>query len=441
MRYKSPVRIRYPFLLVALALGVLGTIAAAKLISDHRKDRLEEAFDLLAAGMERLNDSDNKEAQRQFRVSADRFQALGRDPLLALHHAFAARLRTHESESREVRQLSVPGSRDGEQLLAIALSEGSSLLAVATKYRLLCLPMGSSQWAEWALPQPIERVSALHVDTATGRAYVVAGDDGKLLMADCRASGSPLVTSPSSTENKAAVAWLDAKDGRMWAAPASPEGAEVRITATPLPGSDVEPSELKIAFPGEANSLFPKAAVIHSIAKIDDNVLLFYGDSSVLDDTDLRDESVLVISVAEPERQTNRLVFSAATHTEANGKTRWHTTHVRRLLPASAPGRIYALTENPEGVAILGSDAKPMARQADSLFSTEYHDGRETYDLTVKVAGDNAVMEIGRRGTEAPLIYVLPWQYKSRPVLATISGEGRHVVVANAAGEVLLIAL
>ncbi len=299
MRYNSIVRIKYPFLLVALGLAVLAAISATRLITDHRKDRLEEAFGLLTSGMESLNASDPEEAQRRFRSSADRFQALGRDPVLALHHAFAARLRSHDAEIREVRDLSVPGSRDGEGVLAIALSdgtdkEGSRLLAVATKYRLLCLSMKSREWLEWPLPQPIETVSALHVDATTGRAHVVAGDDGKLLTADCRASGASLAVSPSATEGKPAVAWLDANDGRVWMAPATPTSSEVRIVATPLPGTSGAPMDIKVAFPGEANSLFPKAAVIHSIAKIDDNVLLFYGDSSLLDDADLRDESVLV---------------------------------------------------------------------------------------------------------------------------------------------------
>ena len=68
-----------------------------------------------------------------------------------------------------------------------------------------------------------------------------------------------------------------------------------------------------VTFPGQANLLFPRAAVVHAIAKVDDNILLFYGDSRLAQSSDLRDESVLVVSIDDPERQTNRLVFPAFT--------------------------------------------------------------------------------------------------------------------------------
>ncbi len=200
------------------------------------------------------------------------------------------------------------------------------------------------------------------------------------------------------------------------ACPANPNGAEVKITARPLPGAGGEPREMKVSFPGEANTLFPDAAVIHSIGKIDGNLLLFYGDANRAHDADLRDESVLVISVDDPDRKTNRLVFAAAAAEDENGKTRWRSTHVRRVLPASAPGRVYALTEGPHGVAVLGSDAKPIDTHSDALFATEYRDGRETYDLNVKSAQNKAVMEVARRGTDTRLSYELPWRWEGAPL-------------------------
>ncbi len=117
-----------------------------------------------------------------------------------------------------------------------------------------------------------------------------------------------------------------------------------------------------------------------------------------------------MISVDDPERKTNRLVFAAAADEDENGKTRWRSTHVRRLLPASAPGRVYALTEGPHGVSVLGPDAKPINTHSDALFATEYHDGREIYDLNVKSAENKAVMEIGRRGADTRFSYELPWR-------------------------------
>jgi hypothetical protein len=100
---------------------------------------------------------------------------------------------------------------------------------------------------------------------------------------------------------------------------------------------------------------------------------------------------------------------------------------------------VYALTEGPPGVAVLGPDAKPIDVHHGSLFSTEYRDGRETYDLSVKSAGDVATMEVSRRGTDTRINYQLPWRFKKEPRLAAISREGRHVAIANAAGDILLI--
>jgi hypothetical protein len=315
------------------------------------------------------------------------------------------------------------------------------LLAVATTRRLLCLRTEDQQWAQWDLPRAIENAGALHVDPVTGKAHVIVGDDGKLLSADCRAPGSALVTTESASENQTAVAWVDADESMAWVAPTKAAGAQVRIAARPLPGARGEPTEMRVAFPGDANTLFAQPAVVHAIAKVGDNILLFYGDANLFHDSDLRDESVLVIAIDEPKRQTNRLVFPAFADEQPGGKARWVSTHVRRLLPASAPGRVYALTEGPPGVAVLGPDAKPIDVHHDSLFSTEYRDGRETYDLSVKSSGTVTTLEIARRGTDTRLNYQLPWRFKTEPQLAAISREGRHVVIANAAGEILLIDL
>jgi hypothetical protein len=435
------VRVRPAFPFLALGLGVLIALGAGKLASEHRRSRLESAFHMLSMGRERLSEADTADAAQQFRESAELFRALGRDPLMALHHEFAARLRSHPSGLREVRDLSVPLSREGDSVLALALSNDFTLLAVATKHRLLCFLMADERWAEWELPRRIERAAALHVDSATGKAHAVVADDGRLLTVDCRASGSPLVTTASATGNEAAVAWLDSDELMAWVVPANPAGAKVKITAQPLPGASGEPIEMHAAFPGDANALFPKTAVIHSIAKVEDNILLFYGDANLLHDSDLRDESALVISINEPERQANRLVFPARAREEEGGKVRWRSTRVQRLLPASAPGRVYALTEGPQAVAVLGFDAKPIDVHAGSLFSTEYRDGLETYDLSLKRSGEDAVMEISRRRTGARLRYELPWRFGQEPGLAAISSEGRRVVVANAAGGILLIDL
>ncbi len=272
-------------------MGAIVVVGIVKWSADHRQARLEDAFRSLTAGVERLNQSDIPGAQQQFQASIDRFQSLRRDPLIALHHAFAARLRASSGQIPEARELAVPGANDSDSLVELALSVDSSLLAVVTRQRLLCLTLAEGKWAEWALPHAIERVGALHVDADSKKVYVVARDDGKLLTADCRRNGSSLAATASVTENRAAVAWVDADEQMAWLAPTNPQGAEVKIAARPLPGAGGEPREIKVSFPGEANSLFPDAAVIHSIGKIDGNVLLFYGDANRAHDADLRDEA------------------------------------------------------------------------------------------------------------------------------------------------------
>ncbi|MEP7243221.1 MAG: hypothetical protein ABI885_05995, partial [Gammaproteobacteria bacterium] len=224
--------IRRPLLLLAFGLGVLGAIGVAgKLAWEHRKAQLEDAFHMLTVGTERLDQADTAGARQQFQQSAARFRTLGRDPLMALHHAFAARLRLPAAPLRGMRELSVPSPRVGEAVLALALSEDSSLLAVTTRQRLLCLLIESERWVEWELPQPIKSAGALHVDSSTGKAHVVVGDDGRLLTADCRSGSTPLVVTASVTANQSAVAWFDSHDSMTWVAPAQPDGPEVKITA------------------------------------------------------------------------------------------------------------------------------------------------------------------------------------------------------------------
>jgi hypothetical protein len=353
------------------------------------------------------------------------------ESVLALHQAFAERLRAQGSGIPEVKELTLPNARNGEALLALALAEDARLLAITTTHRLLCLIGDEGRWAAWQLSQPVKEVGALHVDSETGKAHVVIGDDGRLVTADCRASRSSLIE--SATLKQPAVAWFDADESLAWVAPVEPGGAEVTIIAAPLPGTKGDPVKLQAAFPGAPNSLFANAAVVHSMARVGENILLFYGDSNLFHDSDLRDESLLATSIDEPERQTNRTVFPVITEEEKDGRVRWVTTHVRRVLPSSAPGRIYALTVAPYGVAVLGSNAKPFQVHADSLFATDH--------LNLKSSGRGAVLEVRREGTAASLTYELPWRFKQQPELAAISREGGGIAVANAAGDILLIDL
>lgn len=437
-------RVQRSWLWIALgvvALAAIG-IGAWKLVSDHRQAKLEDAFRLLAVGVERLNAGDRARAESSFQTAVEQFGAAKRDPLFALHHVFAARLRVQTSELPEVRELVLTRSREEEKLLALAFSHDSTLLTVATTDRLLCFRTEEAKWSQWPLPKPIAAAAALHVESVTGKAYLVVGDDGRLVTAGCRESSpSAPVVSTSLTANAAAVAWIDPDAFTVWVAPANPKGATVRISARPLPGARGEPLDMRVTFPGEANSLFETDAVIHAIARIGENILLFYGDTLLLDPKDLRDESVLVVAADDPERQMNKLVFPAFTVPTKSGKSRWRSTHVQRVLPASAPGRVYALTKGPQGVAVLGPNAKPIERHAESLFSTEYQDGRETYDLSVKSPAAGAFVEVSRRGADTHLNYQLPWRYEQNAELAAISQEGRQIVVASAKGSLLLVNL
>jgi hypothetical protein len=427
---------------VAIGVGVLAVLGVlGKLSWEHRKARVEDAFGMLTAGVARLNASDLPGAQAQFQKSIAEFRAVGRDPVLALHHAFAAKLRSQAADWPEVREIAVPSARGSETPLELAMADDASFLAITTTHRLLCLRVDDGRWAQWELPRPIKTAGALHVDAGTGKAHLVVGDDGELLTADCRAPGSALIATASASANQSVVAWVDADEGIAWVVPANPGGAQVKITGRPLPGARSEPIEMRAAYPGDANSIFGQPAVVHAIAKVGDNILLFYGDANLFNDSDLRDESVLVVAIDEPERQTNRLVFPAFADAEKAGKQHWVSTHVNRVLPASVPGRVYALTEGPPGVAVLGPNGKPIEVHHDSLFSTEYRDGREVYDLSVKSSGEVATMEVARRGTDVRLNYQLPWRFRSEPQLAVISHEGRHVAITNAAGDILLIDL
>ena len=432
-------RIKPLLLLVASMLAVLAAIGVGKLVGEDRNARLDEAFRALAAGLERLNEEDATAAGQYFQTSVNTLRDLGRDPLFALHHLFAARVRAEPRDLPELVEFSLPDVRDGESLLAVALSHDATLLAAITPQRLLCAPMESGRWAQWELPERIDGVAALHVDSATRKAHAVVADDGRLLTGDCDAPGSPISAAPSATGNAPAVAWLDAETRMAWVAPAHPQGPELKVTAHPLPGAEGEPIEMHVAFPGDVNTLFPKPAVVHAIGRVADNVLLFYGDVNLEHDSDLRDESVLVIAVDDPARQTNRLVFPAFTDGEEGGKPRWRSTHVRRLLPASAPGRVYALTEGPGSVAILGSDAKPIQVQPDALFASEHSDGREVYDLRVTSSGDGVFTHISHRRTGARLKYSLPWRFDIAPAFAVISHDGSRTLVASPAGDILLV--
>ncbi|MBX5463280.1 MAG: hypothetical protein IRZ28_19590 [Steroidobacteraceae bacterium] len=434
-------RIKSLFLLIAFGVVALAAIGLGRVVWEDRQARLDETLRALSAGLERLNEADTAAAEQFFKRSIDTLRDLGRDPLFALHHLFAARVTAGPEGLQEVRGFSLPEVRDGETLLAVALSQDSTLLAAITPQRLLCAPVESGRWVQRELPGRIDRAAGLHVDSETGKAHAVVADDGRLLTADCFAPGSPINIAPSATGNAPAVAWLDPEAGRAWVAPAHPQGSELTITARPLPGGEGEPIELHVAFPGEVNTLFAKPAIVHSMGRVADNLLLFYGDANLEQDSDLRDESVLVIAVDDPARQANRLVFPAFIDGEEGGKARWRSTHVRRLLPASAPGRVYVLTEGPAGVAILGSDAKPIDVQTNALFASEHGDGREIYELCVTSSDEGVFTQIRHRRTGAHLKYPLPWQFSERPELAVISHDGRRTLVASRAGHMLLMDL
>src|SRR5262245_51498414 len=73
-------------------------------------------------------------------------QTPGRNPVLDIHQAFADRLRSGAADPKEVRELTLPSTVQGDALLALALSEDASLLALATRRRVLCLSMEDQRW-------------------------------------------------------------------------------------------------------------------------------------------------------------------------------------------------------------------------------------------------------------------------------------------------------
>jgi hypothetical protein len=330
----------------------------------------------------------------------------------------------------------------GETLLAMALSDDATVVSVVTKQRLLCRVINHDQWIEWDLPEPIENVGGLRIDTARQKIHMVVGDNGTLLTAHYQSPRSPLMIVPSKTDNDPAVAWFEAHSPMVWVTGKRTVNRLAKVHGFAPPGQSVPPVDLPIQLPDrDAEHRFQAAEKLHSIAKIGNSILLFYGDADEFGNHELRDEELITIPIHSPAKSSSVKVFKSTHFVDNLGEQHWSATHVREVLPSSTAERIYILTDRSGDREITELDSKPTHLYTGGLFSSTHADGDERYDLNLSATKTNAWLAIRHRGTGTSLKYELPWAFEHEAKFAAIAPGGRQLAIANLTGKVLFIDL
>jgi hypothetical protein len=331
--------------------------------------------------------------------------------------------------------------REGS-VLATTLSDDASLLAMVTERHLLGLIVRENRWIVWELPREIKKAAALRIDHERHVIDLVVGDDGTLISGDYRGYPSPLNVSLTPTGGHATVAWLDTDQPGAWLSEITVEDRSVRIRLVPMPGHTVTPLEMSVRLRSNGQKELTRGEgqlTIHAIARIENQLILFYGDADVYADRKMWDERMTIVPIGGCEQQRDHVVFRAEHQVDNLGEVHWTSDHVEGLLPGSHKGRMLALASGPRIVAVKSDGSTEPT--GESLASRDYVDHDQVYSFGVTASVTGPWLTVRHLKTETTLRHQLPWIFKAEPGFAAIGGGGQHIAVVSTKGDVLFVDL
>ncbi|MEM7308426.1 MAG: TIR domain-containing protein [Planctomycetota bacterium] len=355
---------------------------------------------------------------------------------------------TAETATPGLRELALPlhrtaSSMPGRELvLAVAADATAEVLALVTRERLFVLrPEGMSTHA-WSLPERIEAVAALGIDTASQRVDVVVADDGRLLSVEYVAAASELVDRGSPMNGAPVVAWLEPAQRRAWIAAAVRPLDSARVREVSL---DTGRVEREATVPLQELEAW-REAKLHALFHGDDTLVLFRGEG-VFSDTELMSEEMWRVPWSDPESPARHELFEVSSIVDNLGEEHWDCDRVAEILPGSRADRLRIRTKLGRRYAVAADGTrKPLA---GSLAYQEVVDGAERYGIRVEADGHDAVVHATSAAREVDVRYTLPWIFNRRPgsaassrgAFAAIGKDGQRVVLVERDGRVAIVDL
>lgn len=325
-----------------------------------------------------------------------------------------------------------------EKALSVALSDDGSLVAMVTTRRLMCLIVGENRWVEWKLPKEIERAAALRVDSRGQVVDLVVGDEGTLFSARVDAPSSPLQSSASPTAGRPVVAWLAGGEPAAWLAEVAVVDDAARIRSIAMPGRTAAPVEFTVPLSMDDSGFRDEPPAVHALAKIEDDLVLFYGDERAWDDVALKNERMVIIPLANGAQRTDRVAFETTSFVDNLGEGHWTAQHVETVLPTSGRERMLVSGSVDGGVVALTRNGRHEPALGN-LFAVHYADREQVYSFTVGRNERELTVAAQHLPSGTTLRDELPWGFPADPELAAISRDGRHIVAASRNGHVLVV--
>lgn len=335
-----------------------------------------------------------------------------------------------------------------ERILALALSNDASRLALATTQRLACLNAKGNTWESWPLNKIIENVAALQIDQARGQIDLVVADDGSIYSVSYGISSSLTELSPSQLNPNQGeeepgdpvsyLACFDKNSSSVWITKRScPEG-EIQLIRFDLKEKALPPRKIssRLQF-NEADLEDRENRAVHCLAIVDREMLVFYGSAEYQADneTDLQNEKVRRISLKNERQSGEDSILFQPEWTDIGvevGHQSMSVTQVKQILSGTGGtpllARTQSLTYPPFFVIPKAGNPEPAP---GNLAAQQVISNREIYRLALTHKENQVSLAVTNQGKEITLNYDLPWNTDWKPKYAELGPNGLQIVIVG----------
>jgi len=329
---------------------------------------------------------------------------------------------------------------DRERILDMTNSEDGNLIALVSESRLIFYDRQKKKWMKWELPEKLERAAALKIDAAKNKIILVTGK-GSIFYGDYVTEKTFFKETKSSIEDYSVAAWIDIDKSMIWAASKPVDSATVTIQKIPLYENSAVVDTIQIAIPRKAKQSKIRRLnnpEIHALARVGDQLAVIYGDSeSLQDDHPLLNEQLFVVPINGLGVGKNMTLYEFEDTIDNLGEPHWSIWRIYKISSISNTGQLMVHAEL-DGIMSVGLDGNMKTIECNLNSRDIILDKDGGYNIAVGSNNASRVdITISHLRRNESFSYSLPWKYDDKPAFASISKDGRKIIVASERGNLL----
>ncbi|GGD05226.1 toll/interleukin-1 receptor domain-containing protein [Hyunsoonleella pacifica] len=321
-----------------------------------------------------------------------------------------------------------------EKLLDVRIANDGTALVVITTDRIRVLRLNLGEWVEWYLPQLIKEVSCLRINPVQNEVHFISGK-GIIFCYNYSKNKGIYDMEFYSPEDSEFISWIDKGKKMVWLAEKKIYNNQIKLIKKSIKNSKPRISYLEIP---EAEDYFERE--VHAIARLGNELNIFYGDSETFSkDSECVEGRVLMMSINESNIRNDTLIFEPSSITDGLGEVHWNVDRIKKILSVSNKNKIMALKEF-NGTMVIDNNAE-VSEIMSNLGAWEVIFNKiNTYlfELNFSEETDMITLSISHQFNDLDFAYHLPWRFSRKPEFASVSMDGKKIVLANEEGDIMI---